>query len=1206
VHLPWPPRLPRLRKRSEPRKTCHHGGTLPLANQLARADLKARLFGAPAESTRVGRYAVLRRLGAGGMGVVYVAYDEELGRKIALKLVHPGHHDPDASARSRREAQALARLSHPNVVQVYEVGEYQGQVYLAMEFVPGQTLRAWQAQAPRAWRDLVGMYLQAGRGLAAAHARGLVHRDFKPENVLVGDDDQRPRVLDFGLARVPGLPQEPGDMSHETSSSDLSSGTDRRDPDARLTTPGAVIGTPAYMAPEQLDGGDADPRSDIFSFCTALHEALHGVRPYTGDTRTALRAAIARGAPSRPRAAELPAWLQRVVERGLAPDPGERWPAMDPLLAALTRDPTRWRRRAALALVLLTLLAAGVHTLLAASERQQARALADKQARLTAATAELVRSDAARAHEQRRSDARRLAILAGQHADSDPQLRLLLAVEAVALHTREGALPIVEAEQALLDAQGEVRSTPYLRPGAGLVDTVAESPDGHWLATGERDGSLTLWSTADPHTPHTLHAGDGHEVHALAFRPDSRRLAALRRADGGPRVWTLPPVPSDTSPVPSDIPPPAQWPCQLPDLRDLEWHPRGDALLARSPALAVVLRPDAPALTLPHPAPLRRATWSPDGAQVLTAATDGGARLWPARGGEPRLIRLPGASHPLGSAEFSPDGSELALASADHSAAIVPLAGGATQRLRGHTAPVYIAAFTPDKRLVTVAMDDSARIWERDGSSTRVALPGHSDALAGVRIGPDRNLLLGTPPGGAAWLWQLDRPGPPLVLHGHRGSVVAARFSADGRRLLTASTDGSARVWHFADDPAVLRGHDAGIEHASFAPDGRSILTASMDGTTRIWPRDGRPPTVLRGHREGSSVSAAISPDGHLLATAASDGLARLWSLASTPPTLLATLPPEPLRGPPLGTLAWGPDARHLALGGDDGTLFLTTLSPEHHPTTVAHPGHTAAIRALAFTPDAVHLATAGDDGTLRLWDLRRNPITSTVLAEAVPSDSPTEPVPSDSSRRLPIRSLAFTQGGATLLSAGDDATARVWSLADPGPPRLLQGHLRAIWQVTPFPQQHAILTASADATARLWPADGGAPQVLSGHADAVWVAVPSPDGSQIATISSDGTARLWRLRGEETTSLLLPHRGTAPGLGDDTLWTGGISPDGRHLLTAGADGIARVFPITLADLLAEACARAGRNLSQDEWTRLVGPRAYQPACPEAGSPRRP
>ena len=153
-----------------------------LAHQLARAELKARLFGAPAESARVGRYAVLRKLGAGGMGVVYAAYDEQLDRKIAIKLVHPDRHDPDSRARTRREAQALARLSHPNVVQVYEVGEHEGQVYVAMEFVQGQTLRAWQSRAPRSWQDTLAMYVQAGKGLAAAHARGLIHRDFKPES----------------------------------------------------------------------------------------------------------------------------------------------------------------------------------------------------------------------------------------------------------------------------------------------------------------------------------------------------------------------------------------------------------------------------------------------------------------------------------------------------------------------------------------------------------------------------------------------------------------------------------------------------------------------------------------------------------------------------------------------------------------------------------------------------------------------------------------------------------------------------------------------------------------------------------------------------------------------------------------------------------------------------------------------------------------
>ena len=1251
----------------------------PLAHQLARADLKARLFGAPAESTRVGRYAVLRRLGAGGMGVVYVAYDEELGRKIALKLVHPGHHDPDASARSRREAQALARLSHPNVVQVYEVGEYQGQVYLAMEFIPGHTLRAWQAAAPRSWQATVAMYLQAGRGLAAAHRSGLVHRDFKPENVLVGDDDQRPRVLDFGLARIPGsttdLSAKPADLSAKPAPSDLSQEPSNLSPEpsdpARLTTPGAVLGTPAYMAPEQLDGADADPRSDLFSFCTALHEALHGVRPFAGATRTALRAAIARDAPARPRAGELPTWLQRIVERGLAADPAERWPAMDPLLAALARDPTRWRRRAALALALVTLLTAGLYLLLAAREHQQARALADEQARLDAATRQLARSDAARVHEQRRSDARRLATQSGLHQDHDPRLRLLLAVEAVALHTRAGEQPLPEAEQALLDALDAVRSSPYLRPGATVVDAIAESPDGRWLATGDRDGAVTLWSTADPHTPITLHIADKHATHNLAFSPDGRHLAALRHDDGGPLVWTLPepPVPkassTDHPPVPkassidhppvpkatpdnppADLPAPTLWPTPHPDLRDLEWHPHGAALLVRSATVAVILRPNAPPLALP-PHPIRRAAWSPDGARIVTASADGSARLWPARGGPPRVVRLPGASHPLWSAEFSPDGQRLALASADHSAAIVPLAGGPIQRLRGHTGPVYIAAFAPDDRLVTVSMDHSARIWEPDGSSTRVELPGHADALGGVRLGPDRNLLLGTPPGGAAWLWQLSRPGPPLVLHGHRGSVVAARFSADGLRILTASADGSARVWRFADDPDVLRGHDAGIEHASFAPDGRSIVTASMDGTTRLWPRDGRRPALLRGHREGSSVTAAFSPDGQRLATAASDGLARLWSLTSVPPTLLATLPPEPLRGPPLTELAWSPDNHRLALAAEDGALFLTTLGPDDRPTTTTLPGHTAAIRALAFTPDGQRLATAGDDTTLRLWDLHAAPITSTLLTGPIPtpvpsdtntihgapptiatptpsapihgalhtihppvppdSSPPAQPVPPDSSPpaqpvppdSLPIRTLAITPDGATLLSAGDDATARVWPLHDPGaPPHLLQGHLRAIWRITPYPQQHALLTASADATARIWPLEGGAPVVLAGHSDAVWIAAPSPDGAQIATISSDGTARLWRRRGVDYSSLLLAHRGTASGLGDDTLWTGGFSPDGRHLLTAGADGLARVFPVTLPDQLADACARAGRNLTPDEWTRLVGPRPYEPACP--------
>ncbi len=1162
-----------------------------LADQLARADLKALLFGAPAESTRIGRFAVLRKLGAGGMGVVYAAYDESLDRKVAIKIVLPGREDPDASARSRREAQALARLSHPNVVQVYEVGEYQGQVYLAMEFVQGQTLRAWQAQRPRSWAATVAMYLQAGRGLAAAHVRGLVHRDFKPDNVLVGDEDQRARVLDFGIARVPVVAKDlsPGtdtilsaDLTDRTASSDLSPGTGHGE---RLTTPGAVMGTPAYMAPEQLAGGEADVRSDVYSFCAALYEALHGARP-VAEPET--RSAPPSSAPRVGSTHEVPAWLQRIVDRGLQADPSQRWPTMEPLLLALSRDPTRWRRRAALVLLALGLLSLGLLGVLELRERQQAADLAEQRARTEAAEAEAARARADAEVEQRRGEARRLAAQAVLQAARDPSLGLLLAIEAVAVHTRGGEPPQLAAEQALLDVLDSPRSRPFRRPDSTVIDAIAESPDGRWLATGERGGAVTLWATADPRRPIVLRPADGQPVRSLAFNPDNTRLGALVSA--GALVWALPvPADSTVTPVPEDISNQhVRWDSPVLDLRDLEWSPDGRAVLARAGDLAVVLRPDAPARLLRgHTGPVRRALWSPDGEQLLTASADGSARLWPARGGAARVLQLASgdaARRGLWSAEWSPDGREVALASADHSAAIVPVRGGPPVRLRGHTGEVYAASFSADgAQLITLAMDDTARVWERDGSSTVTNLEGHAELLGGARLGPDRNLLLGTPSGGSAWVWQLGQSGPPLVLHGHRGSVISARFSADGRRIVTGSADGGARRWLLGDDPGLLPGHAAALEHASFAPDNNTIATASMDGTTRLWSRDGLPAVVLRGHREGSSIAAAFSPDGQYLATAGADGLARLWSIAQRPPVLLSTMPAEAERGPPLLDVQWGPHSDRLALAGDDGRIHLVRLAADGTPTaTDMLVGHTGPVRALAFAPDGAHLASAGDDGQVQVWLLAPPPVLSDTFT----------------GHRGAVRSLVFTADSGQLLSAGDDATARIWSFPGRAPPRVLGGHQGPIWQVRPFPQRDAILTASADGTARVWPLDGGPPELLLGHTDAVWVATPSPDGRSILTTSSDATARLWRHDGDAWQALRLPQ-GNSPGELDHTLWFGSFSPDGRVVLTAGADGLARLFPVELAAQLAEACARAGENLTASAWTRHLGARPYQRSCPD-------
>jgi len=343
--------------------------------------------------TIVGRYQVLGKLGTGGVSVVYAAYDPALERKVALKLLHTARARlPRARRRLLREAKAIARLSHPNIVTVHDVGVHESQIYVAMELVEGQTLRRWQ-KTPRPWREVLEVYLAAGRGVMAAHRAGVVHRDFKPENVVVGDDGGV-RVLDFGLAasHTPdeGLASVTGDSSQDGSSTsggevagvesagavtpdDADTDVDPTDAEERepvdghlepestseqatllkpmrVTATGAVMGTPLYMSPEQHRGERTDARTDQYSFCAALYEGLYGARPFcdrdrelTVDQLGEIKAAgVVRDPPAD---TNVPARIHRILVRGLAPMPADRWPAMEPMLAQLARDPAATRRR---------------------------------------------------------------------------------------------------------------------------------------------------------------------------------------------------------------------------------------------------------------------------------------------------------------------------------------------------------------------------------------------------------------------------------------------------------------------------------------------------------------------------------------------------------------------------------------------------------------------------------------------------------------------------------------------------------------------------------------------------------------------------------------------------------------------------------------------------------------------------------------------
>ena len=304
---------------------------------------------------QVGRYLVLGIIGRGAMGVVYRAHDPELDREVALKLLRDSK--ADRQTRLAREAQALARLNHPNVVTVHDVGTVEGRLYVAMELVRGTPLDDWQEDRP--WREVVDTYVAAGRGLVAAHAQGLVHRDFKPDNVIVSEDGI-PRVLDFGLARaVPGESPSGASMSDPlTPVVDSSGSAPLHD---KVTRAGAVVGTPAYMSPEQWTGLPADAAADQYSFCASLWEGLFGRPPHSGATLHDLRRKVVEGKPPRvPSKSGVPSWVVAIVQRGLAHNSEERWPSMQELLDALADDPARRRRRWIVAGVALSVVAAGV------------------------------------------------------------------------------------------------------------------------------------------------------------------------------------------------------------------------------------------------------------------------------------------------------------------------------------------------------------------------------------------------------------------------------------------------------------------------------------------------------------------------------------------------------------------------------------------------------------------------------------------------------------------------------------------------------------------------------------------------------------------------------------------------------------------------------------------------------------------------------
>jgi eukaryotic-like serine/threonine-protein kinase len=1098
----------------------HEGDDQAFEFDHRMAVVAAGLFDEPLNPVKIGRFTIVRKLGSGGMGVVYVAYDEQLDRRVAVKLLRSARPTPEARARLEREAQAMARLSHPNVVTVHEVGAHAEQVFVAMEFVEGKDLRGWLAAEPRTWRAVVGVFSQAGEGLAAAHEAGIVHRDFKPDNALVGDDG-RVRVADFGLAHgFEGAAAELSSSGLEDSQGRLS---------LSLTRTGALMGTPAYMAPEQYAGKRTDARGDQFSFCVALWEALYRERPFSGETLLALSSAVSEGKINEPPAdSEVPQWVQSILRRGLATAPDARWPSMRALLDALGRDPDAARRRILLVLGLggATLALVGSLSWLAITELRQNT----RQRELNERTEALLELERERGLQQARDDAlrardaTRMSVVRDFKPKANVAEREDPTIAAVVLREVEGE---VRRSAEWISTANELLGQPLchavLRGHRDVIGPLGFSPDGAWLYTGADDGEVRRWALATG-TGEVIAAHDKPIVDLVLSRDG--QLLASSSDDGTVRLWSA--VSGDSELIARHDRP----------VTSLAFDDRGELLASGMSDGDVELRALATGeLTRLHGdgAEVLVVRFDSAGGRVLTGSADAKVRVYPVGAGasEPAMI-LAGHTDAIFHARFvdehraitaADDGTarlwqldatfDASVVVAHHAEAITSLdrfeSRIATTALDGsvrvssleppyesvalpsHADAAWSVSFTPDGEFVaTTSFDKTARLTRADGRGVPQVFKGHRLALYRAEIDPTGRWLATGSYDAEVRLWDLQRPRLATPLVGHVGSVASLALDRAGARVLTGSHDETARIWSTVDGTslAVLDGVNGTINHAEFSPDGAVVAIARAGGHVELW--EGSQRRALVGH-ERSAWRVGFDAAGRRLVSTSYDGTARIWDV-ETGAQLQVLRAHEAL----VSDAAFSLDGARVVTASHDGTLRVWSSSSGALLDTLR--GHDGTVATLVRSPDGLVWATGSDDGTARLW-------TGDLSGESLVLAGHTQEV----------WSVAFSADGARVVTASHDGDARVWDAGDGSLLETLDGHANVVWDAT-FVDADRVITASGDGSLRVWSLGSSSPPlVLAGHGSQVRSVEVSVDGSQAVSAADDGSVMLWGLASAST-----------------------------------------------------------------------------------------
>jgi WD40 repeat protein len=1161
-----PELLDEVRRRLHAMETIEPAGERPAANTPTLATPATLPGVAPEPESPAGPgptipgYEILRQLGRGGMGVVYQARQTTLGRLVALKMILAGAHAaPDQRRRFRTEAEAAARLEHPNIVHVFEVGEQDHCPYLVLELVDGPCLAdvSLYLTVPPPPMDAAVFVEQLARAVHYAHQRGIIHRDLKPANILLQRKaesdaarsergfriaDFEPKITDFGLAK-------------------------QLNADQASTQTGEVIGTPSYMAPEQaaVKIGAIGPGADVYALGTILYELLTGVPPFQGQTTWDTISQVLGSEPVPPssRNPQVPRDLETICLKCLEKAPAKRYAtalALADDLRRFKRDepimarPISWverggkwvRRRPALAGLLAVSLASlvvlTVGSLVAALQlHRRGQAL---EAQVRANQQALIRLNVSNGH---------------HYLDDDDEYgSLIWFTRALTLEPDEARRQVHRLRIGCV-----LHSCPRLVQlwfHEDRVTDVSFSPDGRWILTASADHTAQVWDAVTGSPRFTEPLRQAHPILRAAYSPDGLRIVTAGE-DGTGQVWNAETGGKVATLLGHRGP-----------IRDARFSPDSRRIVTagadRTARLWDAADGTPMGVPLEHGGAVVHASFHPDRQQVLTASSDGLGRIWQLGSGAAAVAARLQHDGPLTDACFDRAGKQVATASADQTARLWNAQTGQplTEPLQ-HLGVVLCVAFGPDgSRLATASADLSAEVWDTTTGRRRVPALRHYSAVIRVAFSPDGTRVLTGSDDNTARVWdaRIGRPmSPPLT---HSGSVRQVCFSRDGRRVATAAV--TARVYDLVPQPSPVPAlqHDGIVRQATFSPDGGHVLTASEDRTARLWDaKTGQELAVLRGHT-GAVGCAVFSPNGQRIVTASADGTARIWSATvdrrsgpeSSPSAPAALLTLRGHQGP-VHRAAFSPDGKLVVTAGADGTARVwDSASGKLVSDLVSHGEGSSDVVDAVFSPDGRRVATASTDRTARLWD----PVTGGQVGKTMNHEGA-------------VLRVGFRFDGLQLVTASADGTARLWDAASGEP--LPQPALRQAGPILDAcfsPDGTRILTSSDDNTARIWSDDNGDLVIPAmRHFGRVVTARFGAEGNRVATASADNTARVWDASTGAPLTPPLWHHGWG------RVTDAAFSPTGNRVVTASADRTAMIWELPSTSWPAEDLERLAELL---------------------------